>query len=112
VPVKVDRRSFCLALATAPLTAAGACSTTPPVDTRTALAQLLTLTTPGEVKWLDVLSPDEQRELQTLLTSAERASRRSINLVMKVIGRRERLFAYVGYPPLERLGACDGLIRE
>ena len=34
-------------------------------------------------------------------------------LLMKVLGRRERLFPYVGYPPLpNRVTACDGLLRE
>jgi hypothetical protein len=32
--------------------------------------------------------------------------------VLKVLGRRERLFAYVGYPELPPVGICDGLIRE
>jgi len=40
-------------------------------------------------------------------------SKQTIDLLMKVLGRRERLFPYVGYPPLpNRVTACDGLLRE
>jgi hypothetical protein len=69
--------------------------------------------TGAEAAWLDVLSADEQRELHEALTAPEgRASRRTVDLIMKVLTRRERLFAYVGYPEVQRVGICDGLIRE
>jgi hypothetical protein len=110
--VKIGRRRFCLTVAAAPLTVTGACSKPPEPDPRTTLAVFLGLTGRGEASWLDVLSPPELGELQTLLTSPGRASKRSVDLVMKVISRRERLFEYVDYPPLDRVGICDGLIRE
>jgi hypothetical protein len=69
--------------------------------------------TGAEESWLDALSADEQRELHDgIKTPGRRASRRTVELVMKVLGRRERLFAYVGYPELQPVGVCDGLIRE
>jgi hypothetical protein len=109
--VRVDRRSFCLTLA-ASLGTAGACSPSRIEEPRPGLVRLLGLTG-AEETWLDALSAAEQRELHDALTApGRRASRRTVGLVMKVLGRRERLFAYVGYPELQRVGVCDGLIRE
>jgi hypothetical protein len=109
--VKVDRRSFCLSIATSVGTAA-ACSRVPAEAPRTGLVRLLGLAGAEEV-WLDALSPDEQRELHDAITApGGRPSGRSVDLLMKVLSRRERLFAYVGYPELQRVGMCDGLLRE
>jgi hypothetical protein len=111
VAVRIERREFCVALAA--LATAGACSTAPSEPPRRGLTRLLGLRTPDEEKWLDALSPKEQGELhQALLAPEQRMSRRTIDLVMKVVSRRERLFAYVGYPELQQVGVCDGLIRE
>jgi hypothetical protein len=109
--VKVDRRSFCLTIAGS-LGAAGACSPARVEEPRPGLVRLLGLAGPEEA-WLDALSPNEQRELHEAFTApGGRASPRTVDLVMKVLSRRERLFAYVGYPELQRVGMCDGLIRE
>jgi hypothetical protein len=109
VAVPIDRRSFCLTVAG---TLAAACSTAPAETPRQGLGRLLGLKG-SEESWLDALSSDEQRDLhEALRHSSQQTSRRTIDLVMKVLGRRERLFAYVGYPELPRVGVCDGLIRE
>jgi hypothetical protein len=107
--VPIDRRGFCLTVAG---TLAAACSTAPAEPPRQGLARLLALKG-SEESWLDALSPAEQRDLHEALGHpSQQTSRRTVDLVMKVLGRRERLFAYVGYPELPQLGACDGLIRE
>jgi hypothetical protein len=108
----IDRRAFCAALAAALV---GGCSKapTPTADPHADLIGLLGLQ-PVERAWLDSLSAAEQRTLRDELMSAPGTpSRRSVDLLMKVLGRRERLFAYVDYPPRANgLTACDGLIRE
>ena len=108
----MNRRIFCRIVASS-LAASAACSR-PPAESATAgLTRILGLG-PAERDWLQSLSIAEQQELYAALTSSEeRRSARTIDLLMKVMGRRERLFAYVGYPPLpDRLSACDGLLRE
>jgi hypothetical protein len=110
VAVRIDRRRFCLTVAAA-LATAGGCSTVPDEAPRPGLVRLLGLTS-AEEAWLDVLSPEEQRELHQALRAPGETSRRTVDLVLKVLGRRERLFAYVGYPELPPVGICDGLIRE
>ena len=109
--MRVDRRSFCLTIG-ASLATAGGCSTVPDEALRPGLVRLLGLTAAQDV-WLDVLTPQEHRELYAAMRAPEqRNSRRTVDLVMKTLGRRERLFAYVDYPELQRVGVCDGLIRE
>jgi hypothetical protein len=110
--MRVDRRTFCVGVVTAALTTGQACSGSPAEDVRSALARLLGLQTPAERAWLDALAEPEQRELRDGLRASGPPSKRTIGLVLKVISRRERLFAYVGYPELQRVGICDGLIRE
>lgn len=79
-----------------------------------ALARALGLA-PGEEAWLDDLTPGEQRELALYLSgeAGGPSSPRAVDLAVRVIGRRSRLFAFVRYPVLgdERV-VCDGLIRE
>jgi hypothetical protein len=109
--VELNRREFVLAVA-ASAASAHACSRQPDEPARATLVRLLGL---GEkqARWVDSLSPAQQEELRTLLLEPDpQARRQTIELLMKVIGRRDRLFAYVGYPALPQLGACDGLIRE
>jgi hypothetical protein len=111
--MRVDRRAFCAGVVTAALAAGQACSSAPDESVSDGLARLLGLRTPGERAWLASLSKPEQRELyDALRASDQQPSRRTVDLVLKVVGRRERLFAYVGYPELQRAGICDGLIRE
>ena len=96
----VDRRRFCAALAAALV---GACSKAPPpsADPKVDLARSL------------ALQPEQRTLRDALLSGQDAPSRRTVDLLMKVIGRRERLFAYVGYPSRANgLTACDGLIRE
>ena len=92
--------------------AAQACTRQPDEPARATLARLLGLTA-AQAAWLDTLSPAEQQELRdALLWPSDKAERQTVALLMKVFGRRDRLFAYVGYPELPRIGACDGLLRE
>lgn len=109
----MNRRMFCqslgVALATLSAGAGPVDAALPPHDR---LARLLGLKD-TEIAWLNDLSAVEQRALLASLTSSARPSPKAIDLLYKVIGRRERLFQYVGYRPLpNRLTACDGLIRE
>ena len=109
----MNRRLFCkslgIALATLGVGARAADATQSTVDR---LAQVLGLEG-AEAAWLDDLSPRERSALLAALTSRTRPSRATVDLLYRVLGRRERLFQYVGYPPLpNRLTACDGLIRE
>jgi hypothetical protein len=109
--VELNRREFVLAVAAAAASAQG-CSSQPDEPARATLVRLLGLRE-NQARWVDALSPAQQDELRTLLLEPKpQARRQTIELLMKVIGRRERLFAYVGYPALPQLGACDGLIRE
>ena len=88
------------------------CAPTPAEPPQAALARLIGLR-PDEVAWLDALSDAEQRVLHDALTVSGPRAPKAIDLLMKVLGPRDRLFAYVGYTPLpDRLRACDGLIRE
>jgi len=109
----MNRRMFCQSLGVALATlGAGAGSADAAVPLRDRLVRVLGLKD-AEMAWLDDLSAIEQRALLDSLTSGARPSRTAIDLLYRVIGRRERLFRYVGYRPLpNRLTACDGLIRE
>ena len=92
-------------------TAAVAAAPSPGQPTQDQLAEVLGLTG-DEVRWLGDLKPPQQAALLAALR-AGRPDRDTVALLYRVLGRRERLFAYVGYPPLpNRLVACDGLIRE
>jgi hypothetical protein len=110
----MQRREFvrCLPMA---LVAATACRGSDGVseDPRAGLVRLLGLE-PAESGWLDALNDQEQRELHAALSvSPARISTRTIDLTLKVIGRRDRLFPYVGYPSMPNaIEGCDGLIRE
>jgi len=110
--MRVNRRTFCAGIATAALASGQACSSAPDESVPDGLARLLGLYTPRERAWLQTLSGSEQRELYEALRASGRPTRRMVDLVLKVISRRERLFAYIGYPELPRAGICDGLIRE
>ena len=108
----MDRRGFCQSLA---LTLATLGTSARPADAQTPrdrLAGVLGLKA-GEIAWLNDLTALEQRALLSSLTAGAKPSPKAIDLLYRVIGRRERLFQYVGYRPLpNRLTACDGLIRE
>ena len=66
-----------------------------------------------ERTWVTALAPAEQRELYDLLTGPDPAHARAVRLTAKLLGGRSRLFAFVGYPPVQdRRSVCDGLIRE
>ena len=108
----VNRRTFCAGIVSAALAGGQACSRAPDESVLDGLARLLGLQTPRERAWLATLSGAEQGELYDALRASGPPTSRTIDLVLKVIGRRERLFAYIGYPELQRAGICDGLIRE
>jgi hypothetical protein len=112
VAMHVNRRTFCTGIVTAVLTGGQACSRAPEESVPDGLARLLGLHTTGERAWLETLSGAEQGELYDALSASGQPTRRTVDLVLKVISRRERLFAYIGYPELQRAGICDGLIRE
>jgi hypothetical protein len=111
----IDRRAFCMALA-ASIAGTIACSPPdhrPTGSARERLIRVLGLEGP-EVEWLSSLSDKEHQELIAGLESpAAGSANRTTALLMKLLGRRDRLFAYVGYPQLpDQLQGCDGLIRE
>lgn len=106
----MKRRTFCTILAGTVVGSAGCTSRS--ALSETSLATLLDLT-PAEAAWLDVLSNNEREELRERLADAAlRASPRTVQLLLKVLDRRDRLFAYVGYPPSVATGLCDGLLEE
>ena len=66
-----------------------------------------------ERAWVAALAEAEQRELYDLLTGPDPAHARAVRLTAKLLGGRSRVFAFVGYPPVQdRRSVCDGLIRE
>ena len=110
-PPRVFCRSLALALATLGASARPADAAETPRDR---LARVLGLEG-AEIAWLnDLYCSEQQRALLSALTAAGRhRAKPGRPRCYRVIGRRERLFQYVGYRPLpNRLTACDGLIRE
>jgi len=108
----LNRRAFWQSLAVSLSAVAAAAQPRPAGNAREELAEVLSLR-PAEVPWLDALTAPQQNALLAGLRTPGRPSREVVDLLYRVLGRRERLFAYVGYPPLpNRLTACDGLIRE
>ena len=70
---------------------------------------------PDQRSWLKDLTADQQRELASALSAraSSETLARAERLLMKVIGPRDRLFAFVGYPPTARQRTvCDGLLQE
>ena len=107
----LNRREFWAVLALS-AAAAQACSHEPDEPARATLVRILGLKQ-EHAAWVDSLSPTEQSALRDALVSPAAApDRDTVDLLMKVFSRRERLFAYIGYPELPQIGACDGLIRE
>jgi hypothetical protein len=109
----MNRRTFCSLVGVSLVGGAGqGCRRQPPETPEAGLARLLKLQ-PSEMPWLDVLSPKERRELHDALAAGKALSTRGTDLLMNLLGRRERLFAYVGYPPVTNsLSVCNGLLRE
>jgi hypothetical protein len=103
---------FCWLLG-APLVGAGeGCRRRSAETAEAGLARLLNLDA-AETRWLDALSPQDRRKLYDALTAGRALPAGTADLLMKVFGRRERLFAYVGYPPVTNsLSVCNGLLRE
>jgi hypothetical protein len=96
----------------AALAAGEACSPSPAEPARDVIARFLGLAG-AQARWVDALTAAQQEELrQRIVNPSPTPERHTIELLMKILGRRERLFAYVGYPALEQIGARDGLIRE
>jgi hypothetical protein len=109
----LNRRLFCQSLGIALATlGAGLHPADAAQAQRDRLARILGLEG-SEVAWLADLTASERGTLLGALSAGTPLPRRAADLLYKVIGRRERLFQYVGYRPLpNRLTACDGLIRE
>ncbi len=109
----VDRRTL-LKLLAACLPAAGL-SATPAVAAaaRDELGRALGLRA-DEVAWLHELSAHDQRQLLAALTApGDAVAPETLRLIDRLLGRRSRAFAYVGYPPVADVrSVCDGLIRE
>jgi hypothetical protein len=108
----MDRRAFCSLVAASIVGAGQGCGRRPGEAPEAGLVRLLNLQ-PAETPWLDALSPRDRQALYDALTAGKPISEHGVDLLMKVLGRRERLFAYVGYPPATNsLSACNGLLRE
>jgi len=83
------------------------------VDVST-LSSLLGLE-PGQEKWLSDLTPPEQAELRRALREGGQrpVAPRTVQLLARVLGRRSRLYDFLGYPEVQdRRSVCDGLMRE
>ena len=107
----VNRRTFCTGIVTAALTGGQACSRAPEESVPDGLARLLGLHTTGERAWLETLSGAEQRELHDALRASGQPTRRTVDLVLKVISRRERLFARRAEPEQPGQPVRDALFR-
>jgi hypothetical protein len=84
------------------------------IPAREQLAERLDLE-PAQRRWLNELTPEQQQRLLAALSpgASREVLARGERLIMKVIGPRDRLFAFVGYPPTaRRRTVCDGLLRE
>jgi hypothetical protein len=93
-------------------TAAGLAGCAAEESPRDGIVRLLDLSG-DERQWVDTLSDSEQRELHALLSGSDPAGPRAVRLIQKMIGRRSRLFAFVGYPQVpDRRNLCNGVIRE
>jgi hypothetical protein len=109
----MNRRTFCSLVGASLVGGAGqGCRRQPPETPEAGLARLLNLEA-DEARWLDVLSGPERRDLHAALASGKPLAARDVDLLMKALGRRERVFAYVGYPQVTNsLSVCNGLLRE
>jgi hypothetical protein len=108
----MDRRAFCSLLGVSLMGAGQGCRRQPPEAPEAGLARLLNLRA-AETSWLQALPPQDRQALYDALTAGKPLSAHAVDLLMKVLGRRERLFAYVGYPPTTNsLSVCNGLLRE
>jgi len=107
-----DRRAFCAALAACLANVSGCGRAALDETPRQGLTRVLGLEG-EEIAWLDVLSEERQRRLLDGLASGGPSSSETVDLLMQLLGRRERLFVYVGYPSMpNNLEGCSGLIRE
>lgn len=106
-----DRRRFIALMTCAAGAAWSGCQTRP--LTKDDLVALLDLRD-SELEWVSELSQEQVTALCEGLTAVEGAQRaRAIELAVKILTRRERLVAYVGYPPRAKItNVCDGLFRE
>ena len=78
------------------------------------LASVLGLTG-EERRWIAVLSHEEQRRLALALSGPDATplEDEAVDLAMRVLSARSRLFRYLGYPILpDDRSLCDGLVRE
>jgi hypothetical protein len=109
--VPLTRRSFLIATALPAAASVSSCRRAGPPEQE--LAALLGLSA-EERSWLAAMTPDDQAHLLAALSAgAADSDRRSRDLLFGLVQPRDRLFAYVGYPPVNRRrSVCDGLLRE
>lgn len=84
-----------------------------PADVET-LSRLLGLG-PGQEHWLADLTPLEQGQLRAALAAGgqQEAAPGTVQLLARVLGRRSRLYEFLGYPQAQdKRSMCDGLMRE
>ncbi len=110
---RISRRTLLKVLGAGAASAGAACGTpAPPEAPRQGAARLLGLEGP-ERAWLDGLKDDDVQEIYEALSGRHAPTRRSAQLVARLVDHRSRLFAYVHYPAVaDRRSVCDGLLRE
>ncbi len=63
--------------------------------------------------WLATLSHARQAQLLSALEGDTAAIPGALDTLVRLLGPRSRLFAYVGYPEAtDKMTLCDGLFRE
>lgn len=63
--------------------------------------------------WLATLSHAQQAQLLSALEGDTAAIPGALDTLVRLLGPRSRLFAYVGYPEAtDKMTLCDGLFRE
>ena len=107
----LTRRSFLLATALPAAASLSSCRQAgTPEEELTARLGL----SADERSWIAALTPDDRAHLlATLSAGTADSDRRSRELLFGLVQPRDRLYAYVGYPPVNRRrSGCDGLLRE
>jgi hypothetical protein len=107
-----DRRAFLQSALAVPGVAWAGCRRSRPLAEELALRLGLHS---DQRAWLNDLTAEQQRDVLSALSpgASRKVQARAERLLMKVIGPRDRLFSFVGYPPTARQRTvCDGLLHE
>jgi hypothetical protein len=109
--LSLTRRAFLELTAAASTAAIVGCRTAATPEEQLAAALGLTA---DEQSWIAELTPEDRQHLLAALSSgAAGKDPRALNILFGLLRRRDRLFAFVGYPPVAaRRSVCDGLLRE